>query len=46
MEGLHVIELFYIKFSVDRLCGLVVRIPGYKSGGPGYIPGSTRFFEK
>jgi hypothetical protein len=22
----------------DRLCGLVVRVPGYRSGGPGSIP--------
>jgi hypothetical protein len=21
---------------VDRLCGLVVRVPGYRSGGPGF----------
>jgi hypothetical protein len=28
----------------DRLCGLVVRVPGYKSIGPGLIPGATRFF--
>jgi hypothetical protein len=26
----------------DRLCGLVVRVLGYKSGGPGSIPGTTR----
>jgi hypothetical protein len=26
----------------DRLCGLVVRVPGYRSGGPGSIPGTTR----
>jgi hypothetical protein len=24
------------------LCGLVVRVPGYRSGGPGSIPGTTR----
>jgi hypothetical protein len=29
-----------------RLCGLVVRFPGYISGGPGSIPGATRFSEK
>jgi hypothetical protein len=29
-----------------RLCGLVVRVPGYRSRGPGYIPGATRFSEK
>jgi hypothetical protein len=27
--------------SVDRLCGLVVRVLGYRSGGPGSIPGTT-----
>jgi hypothetical protein len=28
--------------SSDRLCGLVVRVLGYRSGGPGSIPGTTR----
>jgi hypothetical protein len=27
---------------LDRLCGLVVRVVGYRSGGPGSIPGTTR----
>jgi hypothetical protein len=27
---------------LDRLCGLVVRVLGYRSGGPGSIPGTTR----
>jgi hypothetical protein len=27
----------------DRLCGLVVRVFGYRSGDPGSIPGTTRF---
>jgi hypothetical protein len=27
---------------VDRLCGLVVRVLGYRSGGPGWIPGTTK----
>jgi hypothetical protein len=27
---------------VDRLCGLVVRVLGYRSGGPGSIPGTTK----
>jgi hypothetical protein len=27
----------------DRLSGQVVRVPGYKSRGPGPIPGVTRF---
>jgi hypothetical protein len=26
--------------------GLVVRVPGYRFGGPGSIPGATRFSEK
>jgi hypothetical protein len=25
----------------DRVCGLVVRVLGYRSGGPGSIPGTT-----
>jgi hypothetical protein len=25
----------------DRLCGIVVRVLGYRSGGPGSIPGTT-----
>jgi hypothetical protein len=28
--------------SIDRLCGLVVTVLGYRSGGPGSIPGTTR----
>jgi hypothetical protein len=32
--------------SGDRICGLVVRVLGYRSGGPGSIPGTTRFSEK
>jgi hypothetical protein len=30
----------------DYLCGLVVRVLGYSSGGPGSIPGTTRLSEK
>jgi hypothetical protein len=26
----------------DRLCGVVVRVLGYRSGGRGSIPGTTR----
>jgi hypothetical protein len=38
-----IIYLFYnVKTSCDRLCGLVVRILGYRSGGPDSIPGTTR----
>jgi hypothetical protein len=28
------------------LCGLVVRVPGYRSRGPDSIPNATRFSEK
>jgi hypothetical protein len=27
---------------LDRLCGLVVRVLGFRSGGPGSIPGTTK----
>jgi hypothetical protein len=30
----------------DRLCGLLVRVPGYRSRVPGSIPGATRFSHK
>jgi hypothetical protein len=29
--------------KVNRPCGLVVRVPGYRSRRPGSIPGATRF---
>jgi hypothetical protein len=32
-------ELF---FEANRLCGLVVRVLGYRSGGPGSIPDTTK----
>jgi hypothetical protein len=35
-------ELIYMLVSGYRLCGLVVRVLGYRSGGPGSIPGTTR----
>jgi hypothetical protein len=31
---------------LDRLCGLVVIVLGYRFGGPGSIPGTTRFSGK
>jgi hypothetical protein len=31
---------------VPRLCGLVVRDPGYRSKGSGSIPGTTIFSEE
>jgi hypothetical protein len=39
----------FIKLSMntvtDHLCGLVIGVPGYRSRGPGSIPGTTRFYE-
>jgi hypothetical protein len=35
-----------VRMHHDRLCGLVVRGPGYRSRGPGSIPRDTRFSEK
>jgi hypothetical protein len=32
--------------KIDRLCGLMVRVLGYRSGGPGSIPGTTRVSDK
>jgi hypothetical protein len=32
--------------SNDCLCGLVVRVPGYRSRCQGSISGATRFSEK
>jgi hypothetical protein len=31
--------------SSDRFCGLVVRVPDYRSRGPGPIPGASTFSE-
>jgi hypothetical protein len=36
----------HIRVPLDCLCGLVVRVLGYRSGGPGLIPGTTRFSGK
>jgi hypothetical protein len=37
---------FCIGETCDRLCGLVVRVLGYRSGGPGSIPGTAIKKEK
>jgi hypothetical protein len=50
IDSLH--ELFsgtvkqHILTTCDRLCGLVVRVLGYRSRGPGSIPGATIFSRK
>jgi hypothetical protein len=33
------------KRNIDRLCGLVVRVPGYRTTGQGSIPGAIGFSE-
>jgi hypothetical protein len=35
-------EIWFLLLLHDRLCGLVVRVIGYRSGGPGSIPSTTR----
>jgi hypothetical protein len=35
-------EIIILVAMNERLCGLVVRVLGYRSGGPGSIPGTTR----
>jgi hypothetical protein len=43
MFSLRQAEFSYIiQINSDRLCGLVVRVLGYRSGGPGSILGTTR----
>jgi hypothetical protein len=34
--------LLLVSLLLDRLCGLVVRVLGYRSGSPGSIPGTTK----
>jgi hypothetical protein len=41
LEGKRKNIYIYIK-SPDRLCGLVVRVLSYRSGGLGSIPGTTK----
>jgi hypothetical protein len=35
-------SIIVIIIIIDRLCGLVVRVLGYRSGDPGSIPGTTK----
>jgi hypothetical protein len=44
-SSVTVFFLFSLNYN-DRLCGLAVRVLGYRSGGPGSIPGTTRKKEK
>jgi hypothetical protein len=43
MERNNIFNNIYI---YDHLCGLVVRVPGYRSRDPGSIPGAARFSER
>jgi hypothetical protein len=40
------LNLYVIYKKADRLCGLVVRVPGYSFRGPSSIPGANRYSEK
>jgi hypothetical protein len=40
-----IIYILLVYYS-DRFCGLVVKVPGYRSRGPGSILGATGFSEK
>jgi hypothetical protein len=35
--------LYSVVIGYGRLCGLVVRVPGCRSRGPGSIPGANGF---
>jgi hypothetical protein len=45
MQNVH-LKYHLLSVDYDRLCGLVVRVLGYRFGGPGSIPGTTRFSGK
>jgi hypothetical protein len=38
----HFHNLYLVSFNIDCLRGLVVRVLGYRFGGPGSIPGTAR----
>jgi hypothetical protein len=40
--GSAALYLVYVYEIIDSLCGLVVRVLGYRSGGPGSIPRASR----
>jgi hypothetical protein len=40
--NVHIGNILVCVVDKDRLCSLVVRVLGYRSGGPGSIPGTTR----
>jgi hypothetical protein len=42
----RIFTIMVITHYFDSLCGLVVRVLGYRSGDPGSIPGTIRFSKK
>jgi hypothetical protein len=42
LKRVNLIYKYIYIYIYDRLCGLVVRVLGYRSGGPGSIHGTTR----
>jgi hypothetical protein len=42
MDVLDAVHYYLCAEVCDRLCGLVVRVLGYRFGGAGSIPGTTR----
>jgi hypothetical protein len=40
--GMYLLFSFSMALLFDSLCGLAVRVLGYRSGGPGSIPGTSR----
>jgi hypothetical protein len=43
---MKIIIIIIIIIIKSLRCGLVVRVPGYRSTGPSSIPGATTFSEK
>jgi hypothetical protein len=41
-RAFYILRISIAMFTTDRLCGLVVRVLGYRSGGLGSIHGTTR----
>jgi hypothetical protein len=39
-------KYYYIRLTKDRLCGLVVRVLGYRFGGPGFDSPELKYFPK
>jgi hypothetical protein len=37
-------HLWHVQQNIDRLCGLVVRVPGYRSRGPGFYSQRYQIF--